>query len=304
VFTAEDGSFTVRGLPDGKVRVIVLAQGFERLEYVEQIEKNARLEVKYFQRRMVVNPYRTVVASRSNEPEEVSRRTISVQEINNLPGTQGDALKAIQNFPGRRAAAVRGRSAGHPRRGAGGLADLPRLPRDPAAVPLRRAVLDLQLGHPRADRLHPRQLRQPLRRRDRRHHQRQPAQGPARRHPRLHRRGRVRRGVLLEGKVGKGSFALSGRRSYIDAVLKATVPADAGLGLTQAPRYYDYQALFDYPLGGGELSIRWFGSDDRFKLIATPPNDTADTGSNSAQTAILFHRFDVIYRKQTGRGSS
>jgi hypothetical protein len=30
----------------------------------------------------------------------VSRRTISVQEIKNLPGTQGDALKAIQNFPG------------------------------------------------------------------------------------------------------------------------------------------------------------------------------------------------------------
>jgi hypothetical protein len=32
VFTAEDGTFEVRGLPDGKVRVIVLAQGFERFE--------------------------------------------------------------------------------------------------------------------------------------------------------------------------------------------------------------------------------------------------------------------------------
>ncbi len=66
VYTGEDGSFAVRGLPDGKVRVVVLAQGFERLEYVEQIEKNGRLEVKYFQRRLIVNPYRTVVASRRN----------------------------------------------------------------------------------------------------------------------------------------------------------------------------------------------------------------------------------------------
>jgi hypothetical protein len=300
VFTAEDGSFTVRGLPDGKVRVIVLAQGFERLEYVEQIEKNGRLEVKYYQRRMVVNPYRTVVASRRNEPEEVSRRTISVQEINNLPGTQGDALKAIQNFPG----------VARPPFGAGLLVIRGAAPADSRTY----------LGHHEIPQLfHFGALSSTFNSDILAQIDFIPGNFDSRFgdaiggiinvNPRKGRRDGIHgyidadvfdAGVLLEGKVGKGSFALSGRRSYIDAVLKATVPADSGLGLTQAPRYYDYQALFDYPVGGGELSIRWFGSDDRFKLIATPPNDTADTGSNSAQTAILFHRFDVIYRKQTG----
>ena len=300
VFTGEDGGFELRGLPDGKVRVIVLAQGFERLEYVEEIAKGGRLEVKYFQRRMVVNPYRTVVASRRNEPEEVSRRTITVQEINNLPGTQGDALKAIQNFPG----------VARPPFGAGLLVIRGAAPADSrtylgyheipqlfhfgalsstfnsdilAQIDFLPGNFDSRFGDAIG--------------------------GIINVNPRKGRRDGVHgyvdadlfdAGVLLEGKVGKGSFALSGRRSYIDGVLKVAVPKDAGLGLTQAPRYYDYQALFDYPLGGGEFSIRWFGSDDRFKLIATPPNDTADTGSNSAQTAILFHRFDVIYRKQQG----
>lgn len=300
VFTGEDGSFAVRGLPDGKVRVIVLAQGFERLEYVEEIAKGGRLEVKYFQRRMVVNPYRTVVASRRNELEEVSRRTISVQEINNLPGTQGDALKAIQNFPG----------VARPPFGAGLLVIRGAAPADSrtylgyheipqlfhfgalsstfnsdilAQIDFIPGNFDSRFGDAIG--------------------------GIINVNPRKGRRDGYHgyvdadvfdAGVLVEGKVGKGSFALSGRRSYIDGVLKAVVPKDAGLGLTQAPRYYDYQALFDYPVGGGELSIRWFGSDDRFKLIATPPNDTKDTGNNSAQTAILFHRFDVIYRKQTG----
>ncbi len=300
VFTGVDGSFELRGLPDGKVRVIVLAQGFERLEYVEQIARGGRLEVKYFQRRMIVNPYRTVVASRRNEPEEVSRRTISVQEINNLPGTQGDALKAIQNFPG----------VARPPFGAGLLVIRGAAPADSrtflgyheipqlfhfgalsstfnsdilAQIDFIPGNFDSRFGDAIG--------------------------GIINVNPRKGRRDGFHgyvdadvfdAGVLLEGPVGKGSFAVSGRRSYIDAVLKAAVPPDAGLGLTQAPRYYDYQAMLDYPLGGGEFSIRWFGSDDRFKLIARPPNDTADTGNNSAQTAILFHRFDLVYRKQDG----
>ena len=300
VFTGVDGSFALRGLPDGKVRVIVLAQGFERLEYVEEIAKGGRLEVKYFQRRMVVNPYRTVVASRRNEPEEVSRRTISVQEINNLPGTQGDALKAIQNFPG----------VARPPFGAGLLVIRGAAPADSrtylgyheipqlfhfgalsstfnsdilAQIDFIPGNFDSRFGDAIGGIINV-----------------NPRKGKTDGYHGYVDADVFDAGVLIEGKVGKGSFALSGRRSYIDAVLKAAVPKDAGLGLTQAPRYYDYQALFDYPVGGGELSIRWFGSDDRFKLIATPPNDTADTGSNSAQTAILFHRFDVIYRKQTG----
>jgi len=299
-FTSEDGGFELRGLPEGRVRVIVLAQGFERLEYVEQIAGNGRLEVKYFQRRLVVNPYRTVVASRRNEPEDVSRRTISVQEINNLPGTQGDALKAIQNFPGVARSplgagllVIRG-AAPQDSRTYLGYHEIPQLFHFGALSSTFNADILAQIDFIPGNF-------------DSRFGD--AIGGIINVNPRKGRRDGIHgyidadvfdAGVLLEGKIKKGSFALSGRRSYIDAVLKAAVPKDSGLGLTQAPRYYDYQALFDYPLGGGEFSVRWFGSDDRFKLIAKPPNDTVDTGNNSAQTAILFHRFDLVYRKQDG----
>ena len=45
------------------------------------------------------NPYRTVVDVEQDDTD-TAKRTISREEINNLPGTQGDALKSIQNFPG------------------------------------------------------------------------------------------------------------------------------------------------------------------------------------------------------------
>jgi hypothetical protein len=298
--TGPDGTFSLRGLPDGKVRVVVLAQGFERLEYVEQIERGARLEVKYFQKRLIVNPYRTVVSSRRDETPEVARRSITVQEINNLPGTQGDALKAIQNFPGVARSpfgagllVIRGAAPSDSRTFLG-YHEIPQLFHFGALSSTFNSDIIAQIDYIPGNfdsrfgdaiggiiNVNPRKGR-----RDGYHGYVDTDVFDA--------------GVLVEGPIKKGSFALSGRRSYIDAVLRAAVPKDAGLGLTQAPRYYDYQALFDYPVGGGELSVRWFGSDDRFKLVAEPPNDTQMTGNNSAQTAILFHRVDLVYRKQDG----
>ena len=100
--------------------------------------------------------------------------------------------------------------------------------------------------------------------------------------------------------VGKGSFALAGRRSYIDLLLPAFVPDDAGLDLTIAPRYYDYQALFDYPLAGGMFTVRVFGSDDRTKVVTADPNEVDTDTRNQFETAQFFHRFDVAYEKQSG----
>ena len=107
-------------------------------------------------------------------------------------------------------------------------------------------------------------------------------------------------GVLVEAPLGKGSFALAGRRSYIDLLLPVFIPDDAGLDLTLAPRYYDYQALFDYPLGDGVLSIRGFGSDDRTILVAADPNEVETDDRDRFQTTQFFHRADVAYEKKKG----
>lgn len=298
--TAEDGSFELRGVPDGRVRLIALAQGFDRYEVVEQLGKGDVLEVKYFARRLISNPYRTVVTQRRDAREEVARRTITPQEIYNLPGTQGDALKSIQNFPGVARAPfglglliIRGAAPGDSKTYLG-YHEIPQLFHFGALsstfnsdvlaqIDFIPGNFDSRFGDAIG--------------------------GIINVNPRKGRRdgfhGYVDSdvfdiGAMIEGPIKKGSFVASFRRSYIDAVLKAAVPPDAGLGLSQAPRYYDYQFLFDYPVRGGELSVRWFGSDDRLKLIAEAPNESQVSASNQARTAILFHRFDVVYRKQDG----
>lgn len=296
----ENGRFTIRGIPDGKAKVIVLLPGFERQEYVEQLDPGEVLGVKYFVQRSPTNPYRTVVRI-ENAREEVARRSISVEEINALPGTQGDALKSIQNFPGIARSpfgigllAIRGTG---PNDSAvylgyheipqlfhfGGLTSvfnsdiLARIDFIPGNFDSRYgdAIGGIVSVEPRAGR------------RDGYH-------------------GYIDSdvfdtGILFEGKLGKGSFALSGRRSYIDAILPLAIPDDAGLNLTVAPRYYDYQVLFDYPVGGGNLSIRGFGSDDRTTLVAANPNEIETDQRDQFETISYFHRADIVYTKRLGR---
>ena len=298
-FTDDSGAFEVRGTQDGKVKVIVLAPGFERVEFVEAVYEGMQIEVKYYVSRSPTNPFRTVVEV-ENRREEVARRTITAAEINVLPGTQGDALKAIQNFPGVARApfgagllAIRGTG---PNDSAvylgyheiptlfhfGGLTSvfnsdiIERIDFIPGNYDSRYGdaiggIIDVTPRKARRDGYH----------------------------------GYIDAdvfdtGILFEGPVGKGSFALSGRRSYIDALLPFVIPDDAGLDLTVAPRYYDYQVLFDYPVGGGNLSVRGFGSDDRTKLVAASPNDVEPDQRNRFETTQYFHRADIVYTKRKG----
>lgn len=299
-FTDDEGRFSLAGLPDGKVRVIVLFEGFERLEAVEALAPDQALTVRYYARRLEDNPYRTVVESARLEREEVSRRTITTEEIRNLPGTQGDALKSIQNFPGIARAplgigliVIRGSD---PTDSAvflgeheipqlfhfGGITSvfnsdvLETIDYIPGNFDARYGdaiggVIDVTPRRGRRDGYH----------------------------------GYVDSdlfdtGVLAEGPLGKGSFVISGRRSYIDVLLPAVIPDDAGLDVSVAPRYYDYQVLFDYPVSEGNLSAKVFGSDDRTRLVAANPNDIEPSDRDQFETSLSFHRADLAYTRREG----
>ena len=92
-------------------------------------------------------------------------------------------------------------------------------------------------------------------------------------------------------RAGVGRLELGGGQRPFGAV----GVDDAGLDLTLAPRYYDYQGLFDYPVGGGMLSIRGFGSDDRAVLVASDTNDIETDDRNRFETTQYFHRADIVY---------
>ncbi len=97
-------------------------------------------------------------------------------------------------------------------------------------------------------------------------------------------------GALVEGPVGKGSLALSVRRSHIDAVLTLIGTVEI------APAYYDYQALFDYPLLGGHLKVLVLGSDDRLRI----KDREADRMRTVYKT--LFHKVIGVWGRRWYRG--
>ena len=106
---------------------------------------------------------------------------------------------------------------------------------------------------------------------------------------------------IVEGPVGKrGAFALAGKRSYIDFWFKNVVPADA-IGITAAPVYYDYQAIYTYrPESGGKVRTMFFGSGDEFRLNLKQPADGDPTIRGSLGQGTSFRRLQTIWQRSLG----
>jgi outer membrane receptor protein involved in Fe transport len=87
--------------------------------------------------------------------------------------------------------------------------------------------------------------------------------------------------VMLHGPIGDPSnhatFAVSFRRSVVDALVPAVLGKDSGLQFSVLPRYYDWQARADWqPRDRWHLSLFVFGTDDRTVFAMTPKSDTGD----------------------------
>jgi TonB family protein len=301
--TDADGRYELRGVPDGKVRLIILASGYVRSDRVLELRADTQLEVDAWPKRESSNPYRTEVVVEREPMPEVVERSLSLAEVQKIPGTQGDALKAILSFPGVARAPF----------GSGLIAIRGSAPEDSAVflgyheVPLLyhfgglRSVFASEILA---------QIDYIPGNFDSRYGD--AIGGIINVQPRAGRRDGYHgfvdvnafdAGFLAEGPIGKGSFALAGRRSYIDFVLANALPDDAGINFTVAPRYWDYQMLFDYPVSGGELSVRAFGSSDRLKLVFNGPNDDPEAtqdARNQVETGQYFSRVDLVYRKRLG----
>lgn len=97
--TDTEGRFEFRGLAAGNWTVQVSRPGWitsrHNLEIVEGEVTAAKLWIKNanYGRNEAVGVYR-------RKREEVTRRTISVEEIRRIPGTMGDPIRVVQNLPG------------------------------------------------------------------------------------------------------------------------------------------------------------------------------------------------------------
>jgi TonB family protein len=311
-----DGSWTLRDLPPGKVRVQAHAPGMlddatdVSLDFAEEVDVVLRLESEP----PPVSPVPVAAATPEDvveevnvrgtkPPREVTKRTLSREEIEKIPGTNGDALRALQSLPGvarppflSGQLVVRGSAPaettifvdGTPVPLAyhfGGLSSvvpteaLDRLDFYPGNYGTTygrgtAGMVDVALRNPK-DKLHGFAQFDMI-------------------DARLH----------VEGPIGNTGwkFLASGRRSWFDVWL-GPILAQANGGVGTAPRYYDYQLMIQKDLGPrSSFRTTFFGSDDAFAITRTE-STAADAGQGGGfDNQTRFYRLQSIYRNQYAEG--
>ncbi len=106
---------------------------------------------------------------------------------------------------------------------------------------------------------------------------------------------------MVGASLGHGvRVAVAGRQSYVDRILQGAVAPDVG-DFFSIPRYRDYQAKATFDLGrDGELAAVFLGSDDSLTR-ALPASDPSSTRRESTHTA--FHRGYLRYTNLRDDGS-
>ena len=98
--TSADGTFTFDALTPGTARLRVESADYDTREHDETLVAGEELGVTYrLDEARDVESF-GAVARVDPPPRETTRRSISGPELTNIPGTRGDALRAIELLPG------------------------------------------------------------------------------------------------------------------------------------------------------------------------------------------------------------
>lgn len=291
-----DGNAVLTDIPARGARLIIIANGHARLEMVVR-PRNKPLTV--FVEPLDQDTFRTVVKSESGPTRaRAQSQQLTREEIQTVPGAQGDPLRALQNMPGVARSpfnlgllVLRGASPDASRVFLGGHA----LPRAYHVLSLSsvfpaEVLDDLRLVAGNFDAAYGNATGGIV--------EIEPRAG---RRDGLHGFTEIDIGAattMLEGPVGKGSFIVSAQRGYYDLALRAAdrvaenVTGDGNSNLY--PTYYDYQGLLDFPLPRGSWTVRVFGSGD---TLRTPPpsGGLPDRGFDLTSG---FHRVDFAVRSR------
>ncbi len=308
VTTAADGSWRVDGLPAGAYHVTIQAPRMASREADESLkpgEEASAVDRLAPEKGAEAAPAPTAPAEEVEEvevkgerpPREVTKFTLDVSEINRIPGTNGDALRSLQNLPG--VARAPGLAGILLIRGSapqdtqifvdgtpvpivyhfGGLSSvvptemLSKIDFFPGnfSSEYGRAmggIVDVGLADPKGDKVH--------------------AMAEA---DLIDTRAIVQGPILDTG----WTFALAGRRSWFDVWL-GPVLQGLSAGTSVAPVYYDYQAIVQRDFNKHEtLRFAFFGSDDRVDILLKSPSASEPALSGFGDHT-GFWRIQALYR--------
>ena len=301
--TDANGRFSFRELEASSYSVSIAAPGYKEIGFDEDVQAGQELDATYRLAADIEDAIE-IFTQGKKPPREVTRRTLEKREIDRIPGTNGDALRSLQSLPG--VARPPGLAGVLLVRGSspfdtvtfidgidvpliyhfGGLSSvvptelLSKIDFYPGNFSARygRAmggIVDVGIRSPRDDGYHG-----------------------------MMQIDLIDARFLVEGPVPNlenTSFAFAGRRSYIDAWL-GPVLESAGAGVTQAPRYYDYQAILEHKWDEGKLRGSFYGSDDRLEiLIGEPqPGEPALSGNVGLVTVFLRGQVELEHRFDDG----
>ena len=301
--TDGQGRFELGGLSEGTAELVVSAPGYQRLAVRVAVERGKRTDVSLLLEPLFASPFEATVEG-ERERDELSRTTISTQEIQRIPGAQGDALKVIEDLPGVARTSpigggllvVRGSNPGD---------SLVYLDAEPIPLlyhfgaisstvnPDLLEGIDFIPGNFSATygdlvgglvEVRSRRLRDEM-------------HGYA-------NLNLLEASAMVESEVPGVpglSFALAGRRSYIDYILRATV-SSKDLSFTVAPRYYDAQLRLDWRPPGSNHSLQFLAltSDDALGLVLARPLDRDPNVSGDIDTETGFQQLRLKHSWRNG----
>jgi TonB family protein len=283
--TDANGGFAVENLAPGSYVVTIVAPGFAPYSSDEQVEGKSVTEVTY--RPTPKTEGVQIVVTGKKPPREVTKHTISGEEARKIPGTNGDALRAVESMPG--VARPPGLTGILIVRGSG--------PYDTAVfvdgtqIPIAYHFGGLKSVVPsevldRIDFL-PGNFGAEYGR----------AMGGivdiGLRSPKKQWSGLVQVDLLdgrflLEGPITERTrFLVAGRRSWVDAWIGPMLEK-AGAGVTAAPVYADGQLVLEHDLSDSTtVRLAAFGSSDRLALVLNAPSE-GDPISGFGNTTKFF----------------
>src|SRR5207244_1654819 len=94
-----EGRFSLALDAAGAAQVKVAASDCEAATFDETLARGVRVEVVYHLARSRYARFETTVRG-AREREEVARTSLSTEEVQKIPGTHGDPLRAVTNLPG------------------------------------------------------------------------------------------------------------------------------------------------------------------------------------------------------------